>query len=88
MGADIVFDPYSPTYFDDPYDLYRRMRDEAPVLHNEELGFYALSRWDDVVNGERDWATSRPASRSRSSAACSAFRPTCDSRCGCGSTRR
>lgn len=57
MSPGIVFDPYSSTYFDDPYDLYRRMRDEAPVLHNEELGFYALSRWDDVVNGERDWAT-------------------------------
>ncbi len=54
---DIVFDPYSATYFDDPYDLYRRMRDEAPVLHNEDIGFYALSRWDDVVSAERDWAT-------------------------------
>lgn len=56
-AADVVFDPYSSTFFDDPYDLYRRMRDEAPVLHNEELGFYALSRWDDVVTAERDWAT-------------------------------
>lgn len=54
---DISFDPYSSTYFDDPYDLYRRMRDERPVLHNEEIGFYALSRWADVVDAERDWAT-------------------------------
>lgn len=53
----VEFDPLSPVYFDDPYDLYRRMRDEAPVLHNAELGFYALSRWQDVVHAERDWAT-------------------------------
>ena len=57
MTSDVVFDPYSSAYFDDPYDLYRRMRDEAPVLHNEALGFYALSRWDDVVRAERDWET-------------------------------
>lgn len=57
QATPVEFDPLSPVYFDDPYDLYRRMRDEAPVLHNEELGFYALSRWDDVVNAERDWAT-------------------------------
>ncbi len=55
--APIEFDPYSPEYYDDPYDLYRRMRDDAPVLHNTEIGFYALSRWDDVVVAERDWAT-------------------------------
>jgi cytochrome P450 len=54
---EIMFDPYSKTYFDDPYDLYRRMREERPVLHNEQLGFYALSRWDDVVEGLRDWGT-------------------------------
>lgn len=56
-GAEIVFDPYSETYFNDPYELYRQMRDERPVLHNEQLGFYALSRWDDVVEALRDWTT-------------------------------
>ena len=58
MSDGLVFDPYSATYFDDPYDLYRRMRDEAPVLHNPDIGFYALSRWDDVVAAER--GTGRP----------------------------
>ncbi len=57
MTGTIEFDPYSRTYYDDPYDLYRRMRDDAPVLHNDDIGFYALSRWDDVVDAERDWAT-------------------------------
>ncbi|WP_426573726.1 cytochrome P450 [Aquihabitans sp. McL0605] len=55
--APIDFDPYSATYFDDPYDLYRRLRDEEPVHHNADIGFYALSRWDDVVDAARDWST-------------------------------
>ncbi len=54
---EIEFDPYSTTFFNDPYDLYRRMRDDAPVLHNQEIGFYAISRWADVVEAEKDWQT-------------------------------
>jgi cytochrome P450 len=42
------FDPYSPTLHEDPYPVYRRLRDEFPVFHNEELSFWALSRYDDV----------------------------------------
>jgi cytochrome P450 len=51
------FDPYSDVFFDDPYDLYRWMRDESPVYRNENYGFYALSRYDDVVTAHRDWKT-------------------------------
>jgi len=43
-------------FFDNPYDTYRWMRDEAPVYHSER-GFYALSRMDDVVAAHRDWET-------------------------------
>jgi cytochrome P450 len=53
----VEFDPFSDVYFDDPYGMYRRLRDEAPVYHNERYGFWALSRWDDVVEAHRDWAT-------------------------------
>ncbi len=53
----VEFDPFSSTFFDDPYDTYRRLRDERPVYHNATYGFYALSRWDDVVNASRDWRT-------------------------------
>src|SRR4029453_8117980 len=49
--------PLSADYFDDPYDTYRRLRDEAPVYHNERMGFYALSRFADVVVAHRDWQT-------------------------------
>ena len=51
------FSPLSQEFFDDPYDMYRSLRDEAPCYHNDDLGFWALSRFDDVVAAQRDWAT-------------------------------
>jgi cytochrome P450 len=51
----VEFDPFSETYFDDPSEVYRRLRDEAPVYFNETYGFYSLSRFDDVVTAHRDW---------------------------------
>jgi cytochrome P450 len=52
----VVFDPYSKEYFADPYSLYKRLRDEAPVYHNPERKFWALSRFDDVYAAHRDAA--------------------------------
>jgi cytochrome P450 len=51
----VEFDPFSSTYFDDPSEVYRRLRDEAPVYFSQQYGFYALSRFDDVVSAHRDW---------------------------------
>ncbi len=53
--APVEFDPFSIEFFDDPYDTYRRLRDEQPVYHNAHYGFWALSRWDDVVDASRSW---------------------------------
>ncbi|HEY1831651.1 MAG TPA: cytochrome P450 [Acidimicrobiales bacterium] len=50
----IEFDPFSDTFFDDPYATYARMRDDAPVYFNENYGFYALSRHADVVTAHGD----------------------------------
>jgi cytochrome P450 len=33
---------------DDPYPLYRRLRDERPVYHDERNGTYVLTRYDDA----------------------------------------
>jgi cytochrome P450 len=49
------FSPLSEAFFDDPYETYRWLRDEAPCYHNDALGFWALSRFDDVVAAHRDW---------------------------------
>ena len=58
MGnAAIEFDPFSRDFFDDPYDTYAQLRDSAPCYHSEQYDFYALSRFDDVVAGHRDYAT-------------------------------
>jgi cytochrome P450 len=48
------FDPYSPEFFADPYPIYKRLRDEAPVIHNAELRFWGLSRFDDVLAAHKD----------------------------------
>ena len=53
----VEFDPFSDEYFNDPSEVYRRLRDEAPVYFSEKYGFYALSRFDDVVAASRDWKT-------------------------------
>ena len=57
MTEPLEFDPYSDVFFNDPYDVYRRLRDDAPVYRNDHYGFYALSRYDDVVAAHRDWRT-------------------------------
>lgn len=50
----IAFDPYDYDFHEDPYPTYRRLRDEAPVYHNPDLGFWALSRNTDVRAGFLD----------------------------------
>lgn len=52
-----IFDPYSETFFEDPWDVYRWMRDEAPVYHHPDLGFYAVSRYEDCVEVHKDYLT-------------------------------
>ena len=51
----VEFDPFSNDFFDDPTETYRRLRDEAPVYFSEQYGFYALSRFADVLAAHRDW---------------------------------
>jgi hypothetical protein len=48
------YDPYDYAIHEDPYPTYAAMRAQAPVYHNEEHGFYALSRYSDVVAAFRD----------------------------------
>lgn len=50
----LVFDPVSQDYFDNPYEIYRRMRDEAPLYYDEEQDFYALTRHADVAAALKD----------------------------------
>ena len=58
MSAEpLVYNPFAYEIHEDPHPTYARLREEQPAYHNPELGFWALSRWDDVLAGYRDWAT-------------------------------
>ncbi len=50
----LVFSPVAQDYFDNPYEIYQRMRDEAPIYYDEELDFYALTRHADVAAAFKD----------------------------------
>ena len=52
----LSFSPYDYEFHNDPYPVYARLRAEAPAYRNDELDFWALSRYDDVLNGFRDHA--------------------------------
>jgi len=52
--AAIEFSPYSYDIHEDPYPTYRALRDHAPVYRNETLGFWAVSRYADVVAAFKD----------------------------------
>jgi cytochrome P450 len=51
----VEYDPTSWEIQENPYAVYRWLRDEAPVYHNERLGFWALSRFQDVWDATLDW---------------------------------
>ncbi|PYN10006.1 MAG: cytochrome P450 [Candidatus Rokuibacteriota bacterium] len=51
--ADIQFNPMDPEFVADPYPMYHRLRTDDPV-HHSALGFWVLTRYDDVVAALRD----------------------------------
>ena len=51
------YDPYSYEIDEDPYPVYRWMRDEAPLYYNERLDFWALTRFQDCLDAFLDWRT-------------------------------
>lgn len=52
-----VYDPYAPALWADPYPTYAWLREESPVYRNPDKGFYALSRFADVLATLHDWET-------------------------------
>jgi cytochrome P450 len=52
--SDVYYDPYDTEINVDPYPVYRRLRDEAPLYFNPTHDFYAVSRFADVEAGLRD----------------------------------
>jgi cytochrome P450 len=53
----VHWDPYNPEYFANPYPAFRRLREQAPVYHNDQYDFYAVSLYEDVARCLGDWET-------------------------------
>ncbi len=54
---DLYYDPYDFEIDADPYPIWRRLREEQPLYHNEQYDFFALSRFHDVEPALVDWKT-------------------------------
>ncbi|XVQ15811.1 cytochrome P450 [Spirillospora sp. CA-255316] len=54
---ELYWDPYDPTLVLNPYPIFRRMREEAPLYYNEKHDFYAVTRYADCQRGLADWRT-------------------------------
>jgi cytochrome P450 len=52
-----LYDPFSHVLHDDPYPVYRTLRDEHPLYYCEARGTWVLSRFDDVWDAVHDPAT-------------------------------
>jgi cytochrome P450 len=63
-ASDLYWDPFLLELNTDPYPIFRRLRDEAPLYYNEQHDFYAVSRAEDV---ERAFADSKRLINGRSS---------------------
>jgi len=54
-ASDVYFDPYDVEINADPYPIYERLRDEAPIYHNEKYDFWVLSRHADIEKALVNW---------------------------------
>ena len=55
--SDVYYDPYDWEIDADPYPVFKRLRDQAPLYYNEKYDFYALSRFEDVEKASVNWKT-------------------------------
>ncbi|MGO9928262.1 MAG: cytochrome P450, partial [Mycobacterium sp.] len=55
--SDVHFDPYDVDLIADPYPMFARLRDEAPLYYNAEYDFFAVSRYADVNKALVDHVT-------------------------------
>ena len=53
----VYYDPYNVDIVADPYTVYRRLREEAPLYFNETHDFFAVSQFADVERGLLDSKT-------------------------------
>jgi cytochrome P450 len=54
-SSSLYYDPYDFQIDDNPYPIWKRMRDERPLYYNEKYDFFAVSRHEDVERCSKDW---------------------------------
>lgn len=58
-AVELYYDPFDVEIDSDPYPVWKRMREEAPLYYNEKYNFYAVSRYVDVARELHNWETYR-----------------------------
>jgi cytochrome P450 len=58
-AVELYYDPFDVEIDSNPYPVWKRMREEAPLYHNEKYNFFALSRYEDVARELPNWQTYR-----------------------------
>src|SRR5690606_26049600 len=53
----VEYNPFNREIVHNPFPVYKRLRDEAPVYHNPEIGVWALARYEDVIAAHLDTDT-------------------------------
>ena len=48
-SSKFICDPHTPEFQTNLFDIYRTLRDEHPVYHNAERGFFMVTRYEDVL---------------------------------------
>ncbi len=49
-----AFDPFDARYLADPYAVYAQLHAEQPVFYSESLGYWVVTRYDDIKQILRD----------------------------------
>jgi len=52
--TELHWDPFDIDIDTDPYEIWRHLRDDAPVYRNDQYDFWALSRFADVEGASRN----------------------------------
>ncbi|MCK9922321.1 cytochrome P450 [Frankia sp. AgPm24] len=53
----LAWDPYDQAYAADPYPIYQRLREQAPLYYNEQYDFFAITRFADIARSVPNWKT-------------------------------
>ena len=57
VGDELYWDPFDHDLHWDPHPVWRRMRETAPLYRNDRFDFWALSRFQDVLDVLTDTTT-------------------------------